>query len=337
MIDQKKGKAKHWNLGRLSSRENPLVLFTLSAQAAAGAFALPFIGAQLGIAEFVAFSQSAIYAPLGILAFFLVAFGLFMSTMHLGKPLRFYRGFNNLRHSPVCREGLGVAIFMAMMSAHIAFSLPANSVFQGLFTNLTGMEIGSLISAETASKLANIFAYIAIPASMVGLYYMNRCYRIKARPFWNHWQVGSNFGGSALSLGALVAGAVMIATVVVVVATHDLAKGVLVGVLLSGLFFAHKVGRLLYVGTATTHEGRAREYTVVGQVFFASADRFVASFDYKEVVDRVHIDVKHLALRGAPGGLRRLRCGAGGSGLLPGQKRHRGGIGACRPRPPGPL
>ncbi len=84
---------------------------------------------------------------------------------------------------------------------------------------------------------------------------------------------------------------VMVATVVVVVATHDLAKGVLVGVLLSGFFFANKVGKLLYVGTATQDEGRARSYTVVGQIFFASADRFIASFDYKEVIERVQIDV----------------------------------------------
>jgi hypothetical protein len=41
---------------------------------------------------------------------------------------------------------------------------------------------------------------------------MYKCYRIKARPFWNHWQVGTAFAGNALSLGALVAGVVMIAT-----------------------------------------------------------------------------------------------------------------------------
>ncbi|MFZ9990190.1 MAG: SulP family inorganic anion transporter, partial [Burkholderiaceae bacterium] len=42
---------------------------------------------------------------------------------------------------------------------------------------------------------------------------------------------------------------VMVATVVVTVATHDLAKGVLTGVLLSGFFFAHKVGRILRVSS----------------------------------------------------------------------------------------
>ncbi|MFA7291109.1 MAG: SulP family inorganic anion transporter [Rhodocyclaceae bacterium] len=84
---------------------------------------------------------------------------------------------------------------------------------------------------------------------------------------------------------------VMLATVVVTVFSHDLAKGVLVGVLLSGFFFAHKVGLILHVGSAAQDEGRARRYRVVGQVFFASADRFIASFDYREVIEKVEIDV----------------------------------------------
>jgi SulP family sulfate permease len=85
--------------------------------------------------------------------------------------------------------------------------------------------------------------------------------------------------------------AVMLATVLVVVFTHDLAKGVLVGVLLSGFFFAYKVGRILHVTSMAENDGRARTYQVAGQVFFASADRFVNAFDYKEAVDKVRIDV----------------------------------------------
>ncbi len=84
---------------------------------------------------------------------------------------------------------------------------------------------------------------------------------------------------------------VMLATVVVTVATHDLAKGVLTGVLLSGFFFAHKVGQILKVRSQAEDEGRARTYQVMGQVFFASADRFANAFDYKEVIDKVRIDV----------------------------------------------
>ncbi|MFN2288373.1 MAG: SulP family inorganic anion transporter [Chromatocurvus sp.] len=84
---------------------------------------------------------------------------------------------------------------------------------------------------------------------------------------------------------------VMLATVVVTVATHDLAKGVLTGVLLSGFFFAHKVGKILIIRSQSEDEGRVRAYRVVGQVFFASADRFTNSFDFKEVIDKVLIDV----------------------------------------------
>ncbi|HQN45589.1 MAG TPA: SulP family inorganic anion transporter [Rugosibacter sp.] len=85
--------------------------------------------------------------------------------------------------------------------------------------------------------------------------------------------------------------AVMLATVVVVVATHDLAKGVLVGVLLSGFFFAHKVGQILRIKSMIGDEGRMRTYHVSGQVFFASAERFVNAFDYREVIEKVRIDV----------------------------------------------
>ncbi|PDH32958.1 MAG: sodium-independent anion transporter [Halieaceae bacterium MED-G27] len=84
---------------------------------------------------------------------------------------------------------------------------------------------------------------------------------------------------------------VMIATVIVTVATHDLARGVLTGVLLSGFFFAHKVGRIMRVGSRACEDGRARTYTIYGQVFFASADRFVQVFDFQEVIDKVYIDV----------------------------------------------
>ncbi len=84
---------------------------------------------------------------------------------------------------------------------------------------------------------------------------------------------------------------VMLATVITTVATHDLAKGVLVGVLLSGFFFAHKVGLIMRVRSLVDPGGHARTYTVIGQVFFASADQFLASFDFKEVIEKVRIDV----------------------------------------------
>lgn len=84
---------------------------------------------------------------------------------------------------------------------------------------------------------------------------------------------------------------VMLATVVVTVATHDLAKGVLTGVLLSALFFARKVGRMLQVSVAD-EDGR-QVYHVRGQVFFASAGQFAASFDLQHAAAQVVIDLTH--------------------------------------------
>ena len=84
---------------------------------------------------------------------------------------------------------------------------------------------------------------------------------------------------------------VMLATVAVTVTTHDLAQGVLTGVLLSGFFFAHKVGQVLHIGSRIDAQDSVRTYEITGQVFFASADTFIRAFDYGESVEKVRIDV----------------------------------------------
>ena len=84
---------------------------------------------------------------------------------------------------------------------------------------------------------------------------------------------------------------VMLATVATVIATADLAKGVLVGVLLSGVFFAGKVSRLSSVSSALSPDGMVRAYRVEGQVFFASAGFFFDAIDLQEPVERIVIDV----------------------------------------------
>ena len=75
---------------------------------------------------------------------------------------------------------------------------------------------------------------------------------------------------------------VMLGTVIVVVATHDLAKGVLFGVILSGLFFAHKVTRFFSVTSARGEGASVRTYVVSGQIFFATAEAFHSAFDFRE-------------------------------------------------------
>ncbi|WP_425913285.1 SulP family inorganic anion transporter [Pseudomonas sp. GWSMS-1] len=84
---------------------------------------------------------------------------------------------------------------------------------------------------------------------------------------------------------------VMLATVAVTVYSHNLAYGVFVGVLLAAMFFANKIGHFLYINSDASSDGSHRTYTVVGQVFFSSADKFVAAFDFKEAVSKVTIDL----------------------------------------------
>ena len=99
------------------------------------------------------------------------------------------------------------------------------------------------------------------------------------------------------SLRALVvhprsSSAVMLATVVVTIATHNLAAGVGIGVLLSGVLFAVKVSRMLEVRAEDDAATGLRTWRVTGQVFFASADAFIEAFDILDAERRpVRIDL----------------------------------------------
>ncbi|MGE4481341.1 SulP family inorganic anion transporter [Acidocella sp.] len=86
---------------------------------------------------------------------------------------------------------------------------------------------------------------------------------------------------------------VMVATVVTVVATGNLSKGVVVGVLLSGIFFAGKVSRLVQVRSTLSADEQTRTYIVEGQVFFASASFLNDKVDLLEDVKKLVLDVTH--------------------------------------------
>lgn len=259
-VDAKEGLARHWNLARLSSRENPLVLFTLLTQAAMGSFLLAFAGSLLGIEGLVALRASPAYAILAATGFAMASLGMFLSTTHLGKPLRFYRGFNNLRYSPVCREGLGIAVFIGMLGLHLLASLPENSIATMLATRVLGFDLGGLAGPLT-TNIANLTGLLALAGCFGGGYYMYRCYRIKARPFWNHWQVATDFGGQALSLGAA-----LLAVAALVLGATGWSGGAALPSLLAGLI---TLGQAMY-GTgliaharamkAASHEGAASHY-----------------------------------------------------------------------------
>jgi SulP family sulfate permease len=105
--------------------------------------------------------------------------------------------------------------------------------------------------------------------------------------------IGTFDWGSVLKLRStpFQSSVVMIATTVTVVATHDLSKGVILGVLLSAVFFMRKVGKTIAVTEIETPEEGVLRYRVTGQLFFASADLFAASFEHHGHPKRVEIDM----------------------------------------------
>lgn len=185
-VDKKSGDKKHFNWRKLlTSHESAHVIFTLSTQAVLGAFLIIVSAGLINIEALSALNSSAVKLPLLGIMFSLLTYGLFKLNMHLGKPHRFYRGFNNLRLSPLSREIAGVSGFYTFLMAYGFFSIFDNTLF---------------------NFLANASGVLGALSGLIGLYYMYKIYRIKARPFWDHWQTGSAFFGNTVSFGALLTG-----------------------------------------------------------------------------------------------------------------------------------
>lgn len=183
-------KARHWNLGKLRSREDPLVIFTLVTQAVVGAFLMLFLGNLAGIPALDPQAHPIAHALFLIGLLGVETFALALSTLHLGKPHRFYRAFNNLKYSPVSREVAGVALFYNALGAYTVFT-----ALPGLF---------GWLPAGLVSGLGQFFGYAACITGPAAIWFMHKIYRIPARPFWNHSQVLTSFYGSMLTLGAIL-------------------------------------------------------------------------------------------------------------------------------------
>jgi SulP family sulfate permease len=84
---------------------------------------------------------------------------------------------------------------------------------------------------------------------------------------------------------------VMVSTVAVTVATHNLAIGVVVGVLVAMVLFARRVAHLVHVNSVLDPDGTTKIYTVTGQLFFASSNDLVFQFDYANDPSTVVIDL----------------------------------------------
>jgi SulP family sulfate permease len=83
---------------------------------------------------------------------------------------------------------------------------------------------------------------------------------------------------------------IMVVTVIIVVATHDLSKGVIVGVLLSALHFGWKMAKIRISATENNDE---KVYHVRGPMFFASTTHFVDHFEPSDDPERVVVDFSH--------------------------------------------
>ncbi|WFE22434.1 SulP family inorganic anion transporter [Solwaraspora sp. WMMD937] len=87
--------------------------------------------------------------------------------------------------------------------------------------------------------------------------------------------------------------AVMISTVAAVLITHNLAIGVIIGVLAAMVIFARRVAHMVEVTSVLDPDGTTRIYSVHGELFFASSNDLVYQFDYAGDPDRVIIDMTH--------------------------------------------
>ena len=79
----------------------------------------------------------------------------------------------------------------------------------------------------------------------------------------------------------------MLATVVVVLMTHNLAYGVVVGIMLSTIFFVAKISEI-HVEQIV---GDENSYLIKGQLFFASTEKFIESFNYETEAKQVKMDL----------------------------------------------
>jgi len=186
--------SKNWNLKKLlSSHENAHIIFTLTSQAVIGAFLLLMFGADLGV-ESIADSFTHSFLPVMATLFVILSFGMVKLNLHLGKPHRFYRGFNNWRLSPLSREIAGVTLFFIGFAGYGLFALLHQF---GLFADIEVLNNNLVQVLMTASASA------AVLGGITGLYYMIRLYLIPARPYWNHWQTASSFVSTVLVFGAV--------------------------------------------------------------------------------------------------------------------------------------
>jgi DMSO reductase anchor subunit/ferredoxin len=229
-----------WGFDHLRSREDSLVFFTLLSQFVVGTFLLLFLLPKIiGLAAVPSFTESHSWLFSGTLFFLFAAqtVGMVISTLHLGKPRFFYRAINNLRHSPVSQEILTMGAFHQLLFCYFVVT-----TFPGMMSFLPDFLVQ--VSPE-------LFGWTASGMGILGIFCMYRCYRIPARPFWNHWHTGGVFAASGLMLGSLTVGLLF--------GLADWWMGKLPGAVLSTLAWPLLLGTLLQGVSLFSHTRYLKE------------------------------------------------------------------------------
>lgn len=84
---------------------------------------------------------------------------------------------------------------------------------------------------------------------------------------------------------------VMVATVVLVLITHNLAVGVVGGVLVASVLFVRRAAHFVSVSRVLSSAGDVVTYVVEGELFFASSNDLTTLFNYSSDPSRVVIDL----------------------------------------------
>ncbi|WP_313582501.1 SulP family inorganic anion transporter [Acinetobacter variabilis] len=184
------------------------------------------------------------------------------------------------RHQECRGQGMAniVSGFMGGMAGCAMIGQSIINVSSGARTRLSTLVAGVFLLCLVVF-LKDWLAYIPM-AALVALMIM-----VSFTTF--QWGAIKQFGKHPLEFNT-----VMIAVIIVVLATHNLALGVFVGVLLSALFFINKLERTVHVSTYL-HKPNSRSYIISGQIFFSSTEKFYQFFDFKEKLDHVDLDLTH--------------------------------------------
>lgn len=184
------------------------------------------------------------------------------------------------RHQECRGQGMAniVSGFMGGMAGCAMIGQSIINVSSGARTRLSTLVAGVFLLCLVVF-LKDWLAYIPM-AALVAIMIM-----VSFTTF--QWGAIKQFGKHPLEFNT-----VMIAVIIVVLATHNLALGVFVGVLLSALFFINKLERTVHVSTYL-HKPNSLSYIISGQIFFSSTEKFYQFFDFKEKLDHVELDLTH--------------------------------------------